>query len=469
MRGKKRKFELYSFFDQTGIEAHLRRMAARGWLLEKFGSWSWVYRRVEPRKLTFSVTYCPGASIFDPEPSEEQRTFYAFCAHTGWKLAASSAQMQVFYNERENPVPIETDPVVMVDTIHRSKGGFLFSNLALLLLALLQGWLLWGQLKNYPAEALSNGSNLLSGFCWLWVVGLCASDVAGYYLWHRRAAMAAERGEFLPRRSNHVLQCAAMAGVFAALVLYTADLFRTRPPVERAAMLVNTAGYFAMLVLVCLVRDLLKRRGAPKNVNRGVTLFLCLVLSLGLNSASTAAILLASQRGWLAEERAETYEYKELLFTAYNDELPLTVEDLLGVEYDGYSRRLESRESFLTGWQEAVQKSRLDAADSQEMPYLSYRVATVKVPALYDLCRDAMLRERDEVNYDKGVPVGYREQYQAIDPGPWQAAEAYQLVRENDGPQGRYLLCYAERIVEIRFDWEVTAAQREAVAERLGG
>ena len=138
------------------------------------------------------------------------------------------------------------------------------------------------------------------------------------------------------------------------------------------------------------------------------------------------------------------------------------------MEYEGYSYRLRSEESPLAGWMEAVQKSRLDAADSQEMPYLSYSVATVKVPALYDLCRDAMLRERDEVTRDVGVPEGYREQYQAIDPAPWQAKEAYRLVREGDGPKGRYLLCYEGRIVEIYFEWEVSEREMGIVASRLG-
>ena len=187
MKERMRRFEFYSFFDQKGIERRLSRMAERGWLLEKFGSWSWVYRRIEPKKLTFCVTYYPGASVFDPEPSEGQSTFYDFCEHTGWEIAASSAQMQIFYNQRENPVPIETDPVVMVDTIHRSKGNVLRSSIALLAVALLNGGVLWGDVKNHMAETLAKSTTLFSGFCWLCVIALCTADISGYYLWHRRA------------------------------------------------------------------------------------------------------------------------------------------------------------------------------------------------------------------------------------------------------------------------------------------
>ena len=132
MKDTKRRLEWCSFYDHTGIEAHLERMAQQGWLLEKIG-FTWHYRRIEPKKLTFCVTYFPRASMFDPEPSQEQETFYDFCRHTGWTLAAASAQMQIFYNEQPNPIPIDTDPAMEVDAIHQSaKKSFLLSQSMLL-------------------------------------------------------------------------------------------------------------------------------------------------------------------------------------------------------------------------------------------------------------------------------------------------------------------------------------------------
>ncbi|MBR4036702.1 MAG: hypothetical protein IKJ05_08270 [Oscillospiraceae bacterium] len=38
--------------------------------------------------------------------------------------------MQIFYNENENPVPLETDPMVQVNTIHSAmKKNFIPSSL----------------------------------------------------------------------------------------------------------------------------------------------------------------------------------------------------------------------------------------------------------------------------------------------------------------------------------------------------
>lgn len=90
MKETKRRLERFSFFDHTGMERHLEDMAAQGWMVEKAGG-LWRYRRCEPRKVRFAVTFYPRASMFDPEPTEGELMFREFCEETGWKFAASNA------------------------------------------------------------------------------------------------------------------------------------------------------------------------------------------------------------------------------------------------------------------------------------------------------------------------------------------------------------------------------------------
>ena len=120
MTNTKRRFVQFNFYDRTGIQDYLEKQAQKGWLLEKITPLGWVFRSMEPKMLHFSVTYFPQASAFDPEPSENQKRFQDFCAYTGWVLAAANAQMQIFYNENENPIPIETDAKIEVETIHKA-------------------------------------------------------------------------------------------------------------------------------------------------------------------------------------------------------------------------------------------------------------------------------------------------------------------------------------------------------------
>ena len=73
---KKRELNLYAFYDHTGLERHLEKMATNGWMLESVGTYALRYRRCEPKKLRFAVVYYPKTDSFCPdEPNHENLTF----------------------------------------------------------------------------------------------------------------------------------------------------------------------------------------------------------------------------------------------------------------------------------------------------------------------------------------------------------------------------------------------------------
>ena len=76
----KRRIEPYSFYDHTGIAAHLEDMAARGWMLKSVGAFTWNYEKCEPVKAHFAVTYYPRLSEFDPADNPDLASFAEFCA-----------------------------------------------------------------------------------------------------------------------------------------------------------------------------------------------------------------------------------------------------------------------------------------------------------------------------------------------------------------------------------------------------
>ena len=107
-------------YDHTGIKEYLERQAMEGWMLEKLTEIFMIFRRIEPKKLQFTVSYFAKASVFDPKPTQEQLRFQEFCEHTGWKHIASKGELQVFCNEDEAAIPIETDPRIEVESIHKT-------------------------------------------------------------------------------------------------------------------------------------------------------------------------------------------------------------------------------------------------------------------------------------------------------------------------------------------------------------
>ena len=178
MRDVKRTVPMYSFYDRTGIQNYLETQAEKGWMLEKAGTIFWRFRRCEPRKLKFSVVYFPEADLYDPKPGEGEETFREFCEHSGWKFAASQAQMQIFYNQSANPVPIDTDPVIEVQNIHKSmKKSGLLGYWLLMLSAVLQ---MVSQGLGYatdPLRYLSWNINLFMLLFWPSMFLMCAGRI----------------------------------------------------------------------------------------------------------------------------------------------------------------------------------------------------------------------------------------------------------------------------------------------------
>ena len=105
----KRTLVNVSFYDSEAIQQKLEQMAARGWMIQKAGNLFWTYTKIPPQKLRFAVTYFPGASEFDPRPSEKQLEREELCAQDGWRLVLRWDAMQIFCTDREDAVPIETD------------------------------------------------------------------------------------------------------------------------------------------------------------------------------------------------------------------------------------------------------------------------------------------------------------------------------------------------------------------------
>ena len=188
MKHTKREWmPLYSFLDRKRVTDHLADMAARGWMLDRLGTWSWHYRRTEPKQLRFAVTFFAGAGRFSPAPAAGLDTFQDYCAQAGWHRAASSDQVQVFYSEDPAAVPIDTDPAAELENIRRSIGKPMIRNyLALLLLCLLEVAFQCYQIWTDPVDTLASPTALLAATAYLPLLVLTLASLLLYRRWQRR-------------------------------------------------------------------------------------------------------------------------------------------------------------------------------------------------------------------------------------------------------------------------------------------
>ena len=250
MKEKNRRLETLSFYDHTGIEKHLAKMAQKGWMIERITNQFWTYRKIEPKKVRFAVIYYPEASVLRGL-TEKERLLQDYCETAGWKLVTRWTQMQVYCNDAENPVPLETDAVIQIENINKTawrthlRGYWIMFGLMLFL----------GMLVMLVATGgfVDTGVYLLLFAVVVW----CVVELAAYYIWYDKAErMARDEGLLLPTKSRRGFQTAILV-VFAALYLYG---WITNPTSSYYIFMLLLAG---LVFAVFLCRYILKRLQVP--------------------------------------------------------------------------------------------------------------------------------------------------------------------------------------------------------------
>lgn len=184
--------ENFGYYDRTGMQEYLEQKASEGWkLVKKQFAREWEFQRIEPQKLHYAITYLPQFSNEDKFLlSEDKNEYLELCAASGWQFVCAYKNMVIFLNEEENPLPLETDPEVELDLIHRSflkhdlpKSIFSFAFFMTAFFYLLF------------SDNASEGADLVLG-TFAFLSFYTAVDFLSYFRWRKKALAAAATGEF---------------------------------------------------------------------------------------------------------------------------------------------------------------------------------------------------------------------------------------------------------------------------------
>ncbi len=434
MNEKKWQLQTFSFYDITGMEAYLAAMAQKGWLLEKLGNFFWVYRRCTPQTLHFAVTYYPPASAFEPEPSEGQQTFTDFCDHAGWRLVGSNAQMMIFANEREDPVPIHTDPLPEIESLERMSKRVMWAWVMLLVIMLFNLWMFVGRLLHEPIDLLSSPVQLFNGITMSGMGLYFAAELWTWLRWRKRARAAAAQGAFLPTRGHRKLFRVVLCIVLGNL-LYV--LLADRQPGYRTLLLVLLAGYFALFAAVNGVRAALKKKKVSTGKNRAITLIVDVVLAIALSCSML----------WII--------FRIDFPSAETKEMVVTIQDLTGEPDTELIQESNFHSaSFLLSKQEYFQHAPYGQPKT-DTKSLHYTQLDVYFSPLYDTVLRSLFHKYDRFRSEDEQLL---DAYQEVDPTPWGAEAAYRYV-SNDKATRAYILCWPGRIVEFASSWFLTEEQ----------
>lgn len=431
MRNHKFQLQSFSFYDLDGMARHLELMAAKGWMLEKMTTFGWHYRRMEPKRLRFAVTYHDTFSVFDPTDSEGQLEYQDLCRRSGWELAAANGPLQAFCTEDEDAPPIETDPQLFLETVERLARKTLVPDILLLVLSVLEAWMLVGSILTAPIRLLSSPTSLITGICWLSILVDTAISLFSYRRWHRKAKAAAALGDFVPARSHRRFRVTlALAAVGVVYIVIASRL-----PGYGLLFVGMILALCPIFIVPAVTQQVLKRRGVSASVNKRWTILSNVITTLLVMVLLTAMIFLMVRNPALHLQEEDITP-------------PLTVADLTGRDDDRYVERVHvDRSVFLHHFTCTVEAPFDRDAD---LPELSYEIVDVQFSPIYDLCRKALL--------NPGYGDGYvlRNPLRGVN-AVYKSAEGY----------NSYILCWDDRLVLLDADFPLTEPQLETAAAIL--
>lgn len=433
---KGRKYELFdtALYDYQYIQQHLTDMAAKGWRLDKVSTIGyWRYRRCEPAKVRYEVTYAPSASAYASHPSVQEEALTDLCAEAGWVKVASLAQLHIYCNEDPNATPLETDELARIRNIKRSMGkGFLREQILLIVLFLIQLYMQISNVVRWPTRTLTSPLSV-GNVCMIAIlVVLFAINLAAYLIWIHKAENAVREGLPCPsssfyRKFRYVLWLFVAA--YLVILFCSAELWLVSGVLVIMVVCVVTT---RVLMALCM------KLGAPKWVNIAVPFCVCFVLTMGL---LTGMIFMADDLSLNLHEAPAV-------------DVPLTLADL-GLADAGQSEPtvMEHTASFVGSYGRYWDET----ADSEL--WLRYLVIDVGWEPLYTMCLNEQEWDfMDQANWASNGVI-------TLNQGDlW---DAHYARRAPGDYNDRWLICWEGRIVVLRASWPLTDAQIEAAAKKL--
>lgn len=446
---KKIKIENFMFHDASTIEKYLEKMAAKGWLLAQASNYFWTYEKIEPTKLTFTVTYFSEASDFNPYPTENQYLFYEYCEAAGWQLASEWKQMQIFYTDQKNPIPIETDEALKLQTVHKSMRTQILGLNLCGLLVIVQIALFIKGIFNSPFSTLASYTSLVMIPIYALLLLQLLNTLGSYASWYFKSKRSINEGGSCYEISQWLQRinvCILLAmGILLGLELIFLSMGNNSWIAIDSLLIVAV-----MMMIFNGLRWIMKKIHASKITNIIVSVFFGFILCFVTISFLTDYLV---DLHWQDREPAKQYPH-----------LPLIVEHMQYIDFPDYSYDKEEEETFLLYHLEAAQEDHSIGFDSY--PELEYEIVDVKFSPLYDLCLKELMHLRQ---WEDDEPEFTRQTWEQTNDKAWHADVVYELY-EGGKPSvlPEYVVCWENRMVRIRFAyWEPNAAQIKIAADRL--
>lgn len=463
MKNKVKKIISFRFNHYKDIELKLEKMAQKGLFLEKTGQYFWTFRKGEPKKLKYTVTYFSEASIFNPSRTYNLQNYYDLAKKAGWIFVAEFHQMQIFCNENENPIPFEINEREKFENIKKCmKKSFLPSNIALILLFIYNMLMEYNFFKESSLNFLAETSNLYTVAIMFPTLIYLSYTLLAYLIWCKQCERSISMGGKCIEKIHKfqkIVDIILVSYVFFLLMWLLIDMSQKL----NLIILVLTIIYIPLLIIFFRISIYyLKKKNKSAMTNRVISFLLLGIASFAFMSFIMILIFKfdlpsRNENPYRIVTRqitaTETSEYK-----IYTDDIPLRSEDLYGdIKYENYSyKKDEDNSVFLTRhWY------RQDSLPEENTPpEIWYQIIEPKYNFVYDIVVEDL----------KKIPEWSDRKLKEIDNSIFNTEEAYLIHYDDmyiDPDYPEYLLIFKDKIILLNLEKPLTEQQVSIIKEKL--
>ncbi|MBU3146018.1 DUF2812 domain-containing protein [Clostridium sp. CF012] len=144
MRSKdtKRTYFMYLPYECSAVEEYLDGMAEKGWLLQSVKRGFFKFKKVEIRKIKYSVDILDRVSVFDHNDSDVALEYREYCEAAGWTYVCEDGKIQIFYTEGDKEIrSIHTDEEERFKIVFKSSIKIVYGQMILISLFIMSMYL----------------------------------------------------------------------------------------------------------------------------------------------------------------------------------------------------------------------------------------------------------------------------------------------------------------------------------------
>jgi len=108
----KTKWVVFNFlpYEYKALEKYLEAMALKGWKLQRIRGIYLKFKRVEPKRIKYSVDIMDKVSFLDGKNCDSALEYREYCKAAGWNFVCEREKIQVYCSENEiESIPIHTE------------------------------------------------------------------------------------------------------------------------------------------------------------------------------------------------------------------------------------------------------------------------------------------------------------------------------------------------------------------------